>query len=103
MFYYEITIFMSNIEVQKKIPDIWVLSYISLPVPVTARSKAYVYGHTPAAFVGSNPIGELMFVVCVVCCQVEVSATRWSLVERSPNDCGASLCVIKKPRETGRS
>jgi hypothetical protein len=37
-------------------------------------------------------------VVCVVCCQVEVSATSWSLVQRSPTDCGASLCVIKKPR-----
>ena len=30
----------------------------------------------------------------VVCCQVEVSATSWSLVQRSPTDCGASLCVI---------
>jgi hypothetical protein len=40
-------------------------------------------------------------VVCVVCCQVEVSATRWSLVQRSPTDCGASLCVISKPRERG--
>ena len=35
-----------------------------------------------------------MFVVIVVCCQVEVSATSWSLVQRSPTDCGASLCVI---------
>jgi len=33
-------------------------------------------------------------VVSVVCCQVEVSATRWSLVQRSPTDCGTSLCVI---------
>jgi len=33
-------------------------------------------------------------VVSVVCCQVEVSATSWSLVQRSPSDCGASLCVI---------
>jgi hypothetical protein len=33
-------------------------------------------------------------VVSVVCCQVEVSATGWSLVQRSPTDCGASLCVI---------
>jgi len=40
--------------------------------------------------------------VSVVCCQVEVSATSWSLVQRSPTDCGASLCVIKKPREWGR-
>jgi hypothetical protein len=33
-------------------------------------------------------------VVSVECNQVEVSATRWSLVHRSPTDCGASLCVI---------
>jgi hypothetical protein len=29
-------------------------------------------------------------VVSVVCCQVEVSATGWSLVQRSPTDCGVS-------------
>jgi hypothetical protein len=40
-------------------------------------------------------------VVSVVCCQVEVSATDWSLVKRSPTDCGASFCVIKKPRTRG--
>ena len=32
--------------------------------------------------------------VTVVYCQVEVSATSWSLVQRSPTDCAASLCVI---------
>jgi hypothetical protein len=37
----------------------------------------------------------------VVWCQVEVSATSWSLVQRSSTDYGASLCVIKKPRERG--
>ena len=30
----------------------------------------------------------------VVCCQLEVSATSWSFVQRSPTDCGVSLCVI---------
>jgi hypothetical protein len=40
-------------------------------------------------------------VVSVVCCQIEVSATNWSLVQRSPTDCGASLCVIWKPQEWG--
>jgi hypothetical protein len=25
-----------------------------------------------------------------VCCQVEVSATSWSLVQRSPTECGVS-------------
>ena len=42
-----------------------------------------------------------MSVVSVVCCQVEVSAKDWSLVQRSPTDCGASLCVIYKPHEWG--
>jgi hypothetical protein len=41
-----------------------------------------------------------LYVVCVVCCKVEVSATDWSLVQRSPTDCGAS-CVIKKLRKRG--
>ena len=36
-----------------------------------------------------------------MCCQVEVSATGFSFVQRSPTDCGASLCVIKKPRKRG--
>jgi hypothetical protein len=37
-----------------------------------------------------------MFVCCesCLCCQVEVSATSWSLVQRSPTDCDASLCVV---------
>ena len=38
------------------------------------------------------PLGAWMFVVNVVCCQVEFSASSWSLVQRSPTDCGAS-CV----------
>jgi hypothetical protein len=70
-----------------------------MPVPVDARSQAYVYGLSPAATVGSNPTGGMD--VCFVCCQVEVSATGWSLVQRSPTDCGASLCVMTKPREQG--
>jgi hypothetical protein len=41
-------------------------------------------------------------VVCVMCCQVEVSATNWSLIQRSPTDCSVSLCVIKKRRVTRR-
>ena len=45
------------------------------------------------------PPGACISVVSVVRCQVEVSATSWSLVQRSPTDCGASLCVIQKPRE----
>jgi hypothetical protein len=40
------------------------------------------------------PVHEYLSVVSVMCCQVEVSATSWSLVQRSPTDCAASLCVI---------
>jgi hypothetical protein len=49
------------------------------------------------------PPGAWMFVCCecCVCCQVEVSATGWSLVQRSSTDCGVSLCVISKPQEWG--
>ena len=47
------------------------------PVPVVARSKAWVCGCSPAEIVGSNPTrGDgWMSVVSVVCCQVEVFAT----------------------------
>ena len=38
---------------------------------------------------------------CCVCCQIEDSATSWSLIQRSPTDCGTSLCVIYKPRKWG--
>ena len=31
-----------------------------------------------------------MSLVRVVCCQVEVSATSWFLVQRSPTECGVS-------------
>jgi hypothetical protein len=31
-----------------------------------------------------------MSLVSVVCCQVEVSASGWSLVQRSPTECGVS-------------
>jgi hypothetical protein len=30
--------------------------------------------------------------VSVVCCQIEVSASGWSLVQRSPTNCNASEC-----------
>ena len=33
-----------------------------------------------------------MSVVGVMCCQVEVSVSCYSLVQRSPTDCGVSKC-----------
>ena len=43
------------------------------------------------------PGAWMLSVVSVVCCQVEVSATGWSLVQRSPTDCG---CVVVCDLET---
>jgi hypothetical protein len=60
---------------------------------VAARSKPWVCGRSLAGIVGSNLAGDIN--VChlsVVCCQVEVSATSWSLVQRSSTECGVSEC-----------
>ena len=42
-------------------------------------------------------------VVSIVCCQVEVSATSWSLVQKSPTDCSALLgdWISKHHRSSG--
>jgi hypothetical protein len=40
-----------------------------------------------------------MFVCCECCVLSEVCTTGWSLIQRSPTDCGASLCVLQKPQE----
>ena len=37
------------------------------PVPVAARSKAYVFGRLPAEIVGSNPTRAWMSVCCECC------------------------------------
>ena len=55
----------------------------SVPVPVAARSKAWVGGRSPAQIAGSNPAGGMDVCLRVVSCQVEISATSWSLVQRS--------------------
>ena len=59
-------------------------------VPVAAQPNAWVCGRWPAEIVGSSPTG-CMDVCCVMCCQVEVTATSLSFVQRNPTDCGASL------------
>jgi hypothetical protein len=77
------------------------ISHFIASIPVATRSKAWVCGRSLAGSVGSNSTGAngCLFVVNVVCCQVQVSATGRSLVQRSPTDCDASLCVIQKPQE----
>ena len=61
-----------------------------------ARSKAWVCGRLLVGIVDSNPARGhgCPSVVSVFHCKLEVSATSWSLFQRSPADCGASLRVI---------
>ena len=47
------------------------------------------------------PPGAWMFVCCECCVLSEVSAMDWSLVQRSPTNCGTSLYVIKKSHKRG--
>ena len=70
-------------------------------IPVAMQSKAKVWSSLLAKIVGSNPAGDIMFVMSVVCCHIEVSVMSWSLIQRSPIDSVASLCVIYKPQEWG--
>jgi len=65
----------------------------------SAQSKVWVCGRSLAGILGSNPAG-------VVCCQVEVSASGWSLVQKSPTECGVSECdhessTMRTPWPTG--
>jgi hypothetical protein len=77
------------------------------PIPVTARSKLWVCGRSLAWIVVSNPAGRhgCLSLVSVVCCQVEVSATGCSLVQRSPTEYGVSECdreasIMRRPWPT---
>ena len=72
------------------------------PIPVAERYKERVCGRSPAGIEGSNPAGGMDGCPLWVL-QVEVSATGWSLVQRSPSDCGAALCVISEPQSWGGS
>jgi len=59
---------------------------------VSARSKAWVCGRSLARIGSSNPAGGMdVCTLWLLCRQVEVSATSWSLVQRSPTDYGESF------------
>ena len=64
-------------------------------IPVAARHTAWFCGRSLFGITGSNPWGGghgCLSVVSVVCCQVEVSATGWSFIQRSPTECDVSEC-----------
>ena len=72
---------------------------------MAARSKAWIFDRSLAGIVGSNPAGSRMYVVYVVCCQEEFSASCWWPVYRSPTECGVSEChrgasTVRRPWPT---
>jgi ribosome-binding protein aMBF1 (putative translation factor) len=61
-----------------------------------------ICGSSLAGTVGSNPTGAWMY-VCCDCCQLEVSATGRSLIQRSPTEYDVSefdveTSTMRRPR-----
>jgi hypothetical protein len=72
---------------------------------VAARSKAWDCGCSLTGIAGSNLAGgmDVCFLLSVVCRQVEVSASGWSLVQRNLTVYGVSECereasIMRRPR-----
>ena len=62
------------------------------PISMVTRSKAWVCGCPLARIVGSNSAQAWVSIASALCCQVEVSASGWSLVQRSRTECSVSDC-----------
>jgi hypothetical protein len=90
-----------KIRITKRCTAKWIIEMIlinllELDISVRRATKTWVCGRSPAGIAGSNSAeGMDVCFECCVCCQVEVSATGRSFVQRSPTYCGVSLCVIK--------
>jgi hypothetical protein len=67
---------------------------------VAARSNASICGRSLTGITGSNRAGcmDVLSLVRVMCCQVDVSATGLSRVQRSSTECGV-LSVLWKPQQ----
>ena len=68
-----------------------------VPIPVAARSKAWVCGCLLLGVVGLNPTEDMD--VSVVC-QVQVSASGCSFVQRNRTKCDREASIMKRPWRT---
>ena len=74
---------------------------------MAARSKAWVCSRSLAGLSVSNIAGSWMSVCCIYCVlSGEFSASGYSLIQRSPNQCDVSKCdreasTVRKPWPTG--
>ena len=66
-----------------------------MPIPVAERFKERVYCRSLAGIAGSNRAAGMDVCLLWLCVLPgKVSETGWSLAQKSPTDCGVSLCVI---------
>jgi hypothetical protein len=77
-----------------------------VPIPVATQSKAWFCGRSLAGIAGSNPARGIAVYVSVMSCQVDVSVSGWSLVQRSPTECDVSdydreASIVRRPWPTG--
>jgi hypothetical protein len=83
-----------------------VFSEILVPIADPSGRAVQGVGLRPLAYWNCGFESRLwhgcLSLVSVVRCQVEVSATSWSLVQRRPTECGMSKSVIVKPRKMRR-
>ena len=70
-----------------------------MPVPVAARSKAWVYGRSPVEIVRSNPTGGMD--VCCECCVLSGRGLCDALITR-PEESYRLWCFIVCDLETSR-
>jgi len=81
---------------------------VVVSIPVAPRSKARVCGRSLAGIAGSNPAWcTHIYLVNVVCFQVEGSVSVRSLLHRSATECVVSECnreasIILRSWRTGR-
>ena len=77
-----------------------------MPVPVAARSKAWVYGRSPAEIVGSNSTGIWMTSSCECCLLSGRDPCDW-LIHRpeetyryGASECDGETSIMRRPCPT---
>jgi hypothetical protein len=69
------------------------------PIQEAARSKVWVCGRWLPGIAVSNPAGSIVIsLLWLFCFGVEICASSWSLVQRSPTKCGVSECDLETSR-----
>ena len=75
-------------------------------ISLATRSKTWACRRLHPGIAVSNPIGAWTSLFDVVCWHVEVVASVWSLIQRSPTECDVSECnreasIVRRPWPTG--